>query len=155
MSPWITFVVLGTPAPQGSKSRMPNGAILEGKSAGERARHRDWRSAVAAAAADAAAVAAADGHTVPLDGPLALEVRFRFAMPASRSKALREAGLGWKPTAPDLDKLIRSTGDALKVGGLIVDDARIVEIRARKTEVAGWTGADVRVRRLGVPTWQE
>ncbi len=33
---------------------------------------------------------------------------------------------------PDLDKLIRSTCDGLKTGGLFTDDALIVEIRASK-----------------------
>lgn len=33
---------------------------------------------------------------------------------------------------PDLDKLIRSTLDALVIGGVIEDDARIIAIRAGK-----------------------
>lgn len=63
----VTFEVLGTPTPQGSKTRMPNGAMVEGRSAGQRAMHRSWRTAVAEAARDVA-----DG-AAPLTGPLVLE----------------------------------------------------------------------------------
>ncbi len=35
-------------------------------------------------------------------------------------------------TPPDLDKLIRSTCDALKTAGVYADDARVVEVSARK-----------------------
>ena len=139
----ISFDVVGTPAPQGSKTRMPNGAIVEGRSTAQRQGHAHWRSAVAAAAR---AAGTAQGLTAPLDGPLVLNVKFRFTMPKSRKKAVREAGIAPKTSAPDLDKLIRSTGDALKEGGLIVDDALLVWVHATKVEVTGWTGAEITVR---------
>lgn len=141
----ISFDVVGTPAPQGSKSRMPNGAIIEGRSTAQRQGHAHWRSAVAAAAREAVE---ARGLAAPLDGPLGLVVTFRFAMPKSRKKATREAGVGPKTSAPDLDKLIRSTGDALKEGGLIVDDALLVSILAGKLEVTSWTGAEIHIRQI-------
>lgn len=83
-----------------------------------------------------------------MDGPLSLDVVFRAPMPASRSKAIRAAGRWWKPTAPDLDKLVRSVGDSLTASGLIKDDARIVALRAMKWEVDGWTGATITVREI-------
>ena len=43
----VRFNVIGVPAPQGSKTRMPNGAMVEGSSATGRAKHRTWRQAVA------------------------------------------------------------------------------------------------------------
>ena len=46
---------------------------------------------------------------------------------------------------PDLDKLLRSTGDALTTSGLIADDARIVAITAEKVETTGWCGAEVHI----------
>jgi Holliday junction resolvase RusA-like endonuclease len=84
-----------------------------------------------------------------MDGPLSLDVVFRAPMPASRSKAIRAAGRWWKPTAPDLDKLVRSVGDSLTASGLIKDDARIVALRAMKIEVDGWTGATISVHEIG------
>lgn len=134
------FEVVGTPAPQGSKTRMPNGAMLDGRSKGAREGHANWRSAVAEGARTAAS-----NFYGPLGGPLSLQVVFRFAMPKSRTKAIRESGLCPKTSAPDLDKLIRSTGDALKEGGLIVDDALFVWVTASKVEVVGWTGAQITV----------
>lgn len=136
----IYFEVVGTPAPQGSKTRMPNGAMLDGRSKGAREGHANWRSAVAEAARAAALVM---GSVAPMLGPLGLTVEFRFPMPKSRSKAIRENGRNVKTSAPDLDKLIRSTGDALKEGGLIFDDALFVCVFATKVEVVGWSGARV------------
>lgn len=136
------FEVVGTPAPQGSKTRMPNGAMLDGRSKGAREGHANWRAAVAEAARTARSRLPG---TEPLDGPLLLSVRFRFPMPKSRSKAIRAAGFAHKTSAPDLDKLIRSTGDALKEGGLIVDDALFTGVTATKCEITGWTGAEISV----------
>ena len=36
----VDLRVIGVPAPQGSKTRMPNGAMVEGGSAAGRAKHR-------------------------------------------------------------------------------------------------------------------
>lgn len=130
----LRFDVMGHPTPQGSKRRMGNGMMVEAGGA----RLANWRSAVAEAA-----------HRVapdrPLDGPLTLEVVFRFSMPASRPKAIRIEGWCVKSSAPDLDKLVRSLADGLTAGGLIQDDARICSLRATKLEVVGWTGAQVTI----------
>lgn len=143
----ITFEVIGTPAPQGSKTavRTKHGrtVMLEGKGEGRR-RHKTWRAAVAEAARD---VAGHDDVEAPLDGPLVLDVEFRFPMPASRSKTVHALGRAPKTTAPDLDKLVRALGDGLTEGGLIRDDARIVTTISSKVEVVGWTGAVVALRR--------
>jgi crossover junction endodeoxyribonuclease RusA len=137
----VQFTVHGTPAPQGSKTRMPNGAMLDGKSADARARFKDWRNDCSAAAADQATL------TGCMSGPLAVIVEFRFAMPKSRPKASRVHGVAAKVTAPDLDKLQRALGDSLAAGGLIDNDAHVVEWHATKVEVfESWTGAAVIVR---------
>lgn len=136
------FDVVGSPAPQGSKSAVMIAGrprLLEGKG-DQRQRHKSWRATVAAAAREAAPVD-------PFDGPLQLTVEFRFPMPAARSKKIRALGRWPKQSAPDLDKLIRSVGDALKEGGMIVDDARLVSIHATKVEVVGWTGATITLTR--------
>lgn len=142
------FTVLGEATPQGSKTMVPGRGraadrkfMVEGGSKDARGRRVAWRTAVAEAARDAAPAAG------PLDGCLAVSITFRFAMPASRSKRARDAGVAGKYTAPDVDKIARSTLDGLKAGGLIVDDARVTELHVVKLEVVGWTGASVEVSR--------
>lgn len=139
MNDLVTFEILGVPSPQGSKTRMPNGAVIEGSSTSGRAKQKSWRAAVVEAARDCA-------DTTPHDGPLQLTVEFRMPMPASRSKTIRTAGIWPCSVKPDIDKVIRGLLDGLTAGGLIRDDARIFAIEATKFEVIGWTGATVTLR---------
>lgn len=140
----IEFEVLGIPMPQGSmKAFSANGQARMKPSGGTG--FAAWRNAVAVAAKDIA-----EDHG-KLDGPLDLELIFRFPMPKSRSKAVRAFGLADKTTAPDLDKLVRSIGDSLTAGGLIADDARICHLTACKVETTGWTGATIRLWMRGNP----
>lgn len=141
----VAFEVLGVPAPQGSKSAFIRGGkvrMVEAGSATGRTKVRSWRSAVAHAALEAA-------HNLdgPMDGPLHLAIEFRLPMPASRPKRMRQAGMAWHTTKPDLSKLIRATEDALTDAGLIRDDARICALRVSKLQVIGWTGARIRLAR--------
>jgi Holliday junction resolvase RusA-like endonuclease len=133
----IQFDVVGVPVQQGSKRHVGGGRMIETGGV----RLRDWRHAVAT---EARTVAAGIDDT-PLDGPLCLAVRFRFPMPASRPKRLRDIGTGWKTSAPDLDKLVRSVGDSLTDSGLIRDDARIGMVIASKVETTGWSGATIQL----------
>lgn len=128
----LAFEVLGNPAPQGSKRHVGNGILIESSK-----KVAPWRQAVAAAARDLA-----NDHGC-LDQPLTLAVVFRFPMPRSRPAAVRRAGEAPKTTTPDVDKLLRSTADGLVMGGLIVDDARLVTVLGTKREVVGWTGAEL------------
>lgn len=138
----VRFEVLGLPVAQGSKSAFVRGgkAVMVESGKG----HAAWRTDVAHAARTAMQQ---KGLTQPLDGPLALHVTFRFPCPASRTKAHRAAAErphgAPKATTPDLDKLVRTIGDALTASGLIRDDARIWVLEARKVETTGWTGADI------------
>jgi len=140
MNTLAAFEVLGVPAPQGSKTVMPGGIMVDGTSTTGRAKHKAWRSAVA----DVARCAAGDE---PYDGALQVSISFRLPMPASRPAKVRTVGIWPKSTKPDIDKLIRSTLDGLTDGGLIVDDARIFALDVEKYEVIGWTGAEIVVRR--------
>lgn len=139
----LSFDVVGTPAPQGSKRMVPTaqGDRLIETNHGHK---RVWRGTVAQAAR------AAHGDAAPLDGPLRVEITFRFSMPRSRPARVRTAGVAWKTSAPDVDKLVRSTLDALTEAGAIADDARIAELVARKIEIVGWTGATIVVTALDV-----
>lgn len=137
----ITFDVFGIPAPQGSKTRMPNGAMVEGSSTTGRIKLRDWRSAVATTAAFQA------DHNDPFPGPVHVAAQFRFPVAKARAKKCRELGAIHKTGKPDLDKLLRATGDALVAGGLIARDELIVSWSAHKFEVpeGEWTGARITV----------
>lgn len=132
----LVFQVLGVPTPQGSKSRMPNGAIVEAGTAKSRAAKKEWRTAVAETAKGIV------GDRGPISVPMLMSVQFRFPMTKSRRKWEQAQGWAWKVTYPDLDKLLRATGDALKVGGLIKDDALISSLGSvDRIETTGWTGA--------------
>lgn len=135
----ISFEIIGDPKPQGSKT-----AFMAGGKARVKERHSDthavWRNQVAQVARD---LADAPDVPAPLDGPLILDVRFRFAMPKSRPKRIREQGSQPKTTAPDLSKLVRALEDGLQAGGLITDDARFWNITTTKVETTGWTGAEI------------
>jgi Holliday junction resolvase RusA-like endonuclease len=131
----LRFEVVGLPGPQGSKRHVGGNRMIESsKKVGP------WREAVANAARTAH-----HGHQ-PMDGPLSLTVVFRLPATSSWKAADRARGWRWKDRTPDLDKLLRSTGDALTQAGVIADDARIVTIFATKHETAGWTGAQIHIR---------
>jgi len=132
----VSFHVIGTPGPQGSKTRFPNGGMKESS-----AKVAPWRQDVVAAARLALGI----GVAAPLDGPLALTITFRLPATTSWKAADKTRGWRWKYRTPDLDKLLRSTGDALTTSGLIADDARIVAISAEKIETTGWTGAAIHI----------
>jgi Holliday junction resolvase RusA-like endonuclease len=127
----VAFRVHGTPAPQGSKRAfITNGrAVVTDVNA---ATLRTWREDVKHAALDAM-----NGH-LPMLGPLELLVTFVLMKPASVKRL-------WPHVRPDLDKLLRSTGDALTSAGVYGDDSQIVKVTAQK--VYGiHPGAEVIVR---------
>lgn len=144
---WVRFSIIGTPSPQGSKK-----AFVVGKrarlveSAGPALAY--WRNQVSIEAMKAYRDAEL---LTPLTGPLTVHIDFRFPMPASRPKKTRTTGWQWKTTAPDIDKLCRSTLDALTAAALIEDDARIVHLTATKIETTQWTGATVTITPATTP----
>jgi Holliday junction resolvase RusA-like endonuclease len=80
------------------------------------------------------------GQTEPLDMALELEVTFWIDRPRSITVEQRPRPV----VVPDLDKLVR-TMDSLTAAGLILDDARIVTVRATK-EYADAERAGARIR---------
>lgn len=138
------------PAPQGSKRHVGRGRLLE-----QSKRVAPWREAVDKAARDARVVGhigAVPVHKPALDGPLSVEIVFTVRKPASAPKTR----VTWPTTrdSGDIDKLLRSTFDALTTAGAIADDSRIVEITARKVfpgeglDALETPGAVIRVWRL-------
>lgn len=112
----IVIDVFGEPAPQGSKRHVGRGIMVESS-----AKVKPWREVVTFASAQAAA----KGYRQV--GPVGVTIMFYLRRPASAPKSRR-----YPDRKPDLDKLIRSTLDALVIGGVIEDDARIIAIRAGK-----------------------
>jgi len=132
----LSFTVGGVPAPQGSKTAMPNGALVEAGSATGRAKVRAWRQDVHAAAVDAMRGRAT------FQAPVELFVTFIMPRPKSRKRDV------WHATKPDLDKLVRATSDALTSAGVLRDDSLICRVDAKKMYTDAehsWTGAYIGV----------
>lgn len=125
VKPLFLVVVRGMPAPQGSKRHVGKGRMIE-SSAGV----KPWRDSVTTYAVQARLKMRG---FVKVTGPLRADMVFCFDRPKSHMGTGRNAGLV-RPSAPlrpdvtpDLDKLVRSTSDALKTAGIYQDDALIVE----------------------------
>jgi len=123
--PALEFIVLGKPAPQGSKVLTRHGAIMESNK-----RLPAWRDAMIAAAVSAAD--AADWTTATR--PVVVEATFCFTRPRSHYGTGRNAGLikagapGILHTQkPDGDKLCRALFDALTIAGAVRDDSIIAQ----------------------------
>ena len=126
----FTISVTGDPASQGSHAIM-NGRIVQVNSK----KHKAWRTAIVTEA-----ISALPENWEPLDEPVELIVNFYMPRPVSVTRPLPSV-------APDLDKLIRSVGDALAIAGVYTDDSRIVRISARKLYAQGIEpGATIEVR---------
>jgi crossover junction endodeoxyribonuclease RusA len=119
----ITLRVFGTPAPQGSKRHVGGGRMIEASK-----KVKPWRQAIVDQAIRDGVSGAA------LDGSLELRVTFYLQRPKSHIgvRGIRPSAPLLPSKVPDLDKLLRSTCDALTDAQVIVDDARIVRIKARK-----------------------
>jgi Holliday junction resolvase RusA-like endonuclease len=117
----LNFTVIGTPAPQGSKRHVGRGVMIESS-----AKVKPWREAVKWAALEAGTRSMG---WEPLTGPLLVSLSFVLPKPASAPKTRRT----WPAKRPDLDKLIRSTFDALGEAGVWVDDAQVIRVLARKS----------------------
>lgn len=113
----LEFVVVGQPAAQGSKRPVGGGRLVE-----QSKNVKPWRDAVRTDAAQAR------GVRPPLLGPLAVTLIFTVRKPASAPKRRRT----WPATRPDVDKLVRSTFDALTDAGAWADDGQVVELLAIK-----------------------
>jgi crossover junction endodeoxyribonuclease RusA len=126
----VEFRVYGTPKPQGSKRHVGNGVMVE--SGGEAL--RTWREDV-----KQAALAARAELDEPLAGPVDLRVTFYLARPLSHWRTgrnahmLRDSAPDFPWRRPDLDKLLRSTFDAISAAELWHDDCCAVHVAAWKT----------------------
>lgn len=142
----IRFDVAGVPVAQGSKTVAHSGGRTWVRDDND-AKLRPWRSTLAAAASEAMV-----GQAI-LHGPVRLVAEFRFPRPRSHYGTGSNADR-LKPSAPfhhkgvpDLDKLLRSVGDAL-AGIVVVNDSQIVSLSATKSY--GEPGARLRVEEIRV-----
>ena len=126
----LHFRVHGTPAPQGSKRHVGGGVMIESSK-----KVKPWRQDVVAAAVEAAAMAP---DFTPFTGPVRAHITFVFSRPKGHFGTGRNAGIV-KPSAPvlvstkpDIDKLVRSTFDALSTAGIWRDDNLAAKVVAEK-----------------------
>ncbi|MET7776258.1 RusA family crossover junction endodeoxyribonuclease [Streptomyces mirabilis] len=154
--PAFHITVHGTPGPQGSKTRNAAGAMYESS-----AKVKPWREAVKSAALDALAY---DEVWRPLNEPVRLDVTFTLRRPkhhfgTGRNAGVLKASAPSHPTGkPDLDKLVRSSQDALKDAGVLLDDSVVTAVFAAKaypltgSDALSHPGAVIRVWRLNTPS---
>lgn len=132
----LEFRVIGTPAPQGSFFAI----LVRGRPqvVADSKATKPWRVEVGRAAANAVR---ARGGWLPVNE--ATEVTVWFWLP--RGSSVRRV---LPFVRPDVDKLARSTLDALTACGVLVDDARVTDLVVRKRYADGEIapGARVRVR---------
>lgn len=141
----ISMRVLGHPAPQGSKRHVGRGIMVEASK-----KVTPWREAV---------VAECQRHHVAgrlMEQPVDIFLSFYFTRPAghhSASGAVKESAPAYpsKRSVGDLDKLVRSTLDALVQASVIADDSLVVDLTARKryATLANPRGALIRIHEIG------
>ena len=124
------MLVMGTPAPQGSKVGYARGGRVQIVESSKRV--TPWREAVVAQCQREGVAG------LMLPGPVVVEVSFFFARPRSHFGTGRNATVV-KPNAPrrpmsrnDIDKLCRSTLDGITQAGWIADDQQVVSLYADK-----------------------
>lgn len=130
----IEFEVAGLPSAQGSKTAVTVGGkarVIDKNPKSLKA----WRDAVEKAARAAVPPEGGYGPHIPV------HVQMVFRMP--RGKTVKR---GLPTTAPDLDKILRSTNDAMTKAGVFHDDAQIVESAERKRYALPHETPGVRVR---------
>jgi len=142
MTPLLTFNVLGTPAPQGSKNARYNPKtgktfVYEQNSEAQ----RSWRQDVL----NAAVIARRALNLETIETAVWVDIEFRLPRPTSVSLRRRP----YPNVKPDGDKLQRNTWDALTQAGVFRDDALVVNWRASKRyatdDPLGAPGATIRV----------
>lgn len=120
------WIVYGVPAPQGSKRHVGNGRMIESSK-----KVKPWREAVATATVPMVSL-------IPESEFYYVSLWFMMPRPKSHYRSGRYSHL-LKPDVPrlpgrypDIDKLCRSTLDALRMGGAYRDDAQVTTLHAFK-----------------------
>lgn len=125
----LSFFVAGQPAPQGSKRHVGNGVMVESSKA-----VKPWRQDVVAAARQAMQSTEIETFVHVVE----VTVTFNFARPkyhfgtGRNAGRLKDAAPEFVAMKPDLDKLVRSTFDALTTAGIWRDDSLAAAVIATK-----------------------
>jgi Holliday junction resolvase RusA-like endonuclease len=128
----LSITVYGLPAPQGSKKHVGGGRMIESNQKSL----NTWREDVKLAALraleetpswerDYAAVTAHITFTLPRP-----KGHWRTG---KNAHLLKDSAPTLHGTKPDLDKLLRSTGDALTAAGVYSDDSRLAQVFSVKS----------------------
>lgn len=151
----ITVEIHGFPTPQGSKKAWVNKATGRAQMKEQTSdRLGNWRQDVKAAAFNT--MARFTPQWQPIDQPIQVVIEFRFPRPKAHYRTgrnahvLRDNAPGWPTnrTTGDIEKLIRSTHDALTTAGFWTDDSLVADVHATKAYVTDPTliGATLTVR---------
>jgi Holliday junction resolvase RusA-like endonuclease len=144
----VSIDVLGTPAPKGSNRAMVRGGravFVPGGSKTNQDALQSW-----AGQCRLACLSFVSGQASPVftQTALAVAITFRLKRPGghwAKAGGLKSSAPLTPSVKPDLDKLVRSTLDALS-GAIFDDDSRIVTTIARKEYAEpGQEGASIRV----------
>lgn len=122
----LAFFAEGTPAPQGSKKAFTRIGTTRVQLVESSKNVKPWREQVRAAA-----VEAMGGNDWTAPAAVAIGLTFWMPRPKSHPKTRRTI----HSTRPDVDKLARSTLDALTASGAISDDSTVVKVSAVKCYV--------------------
>lgn len=151
MSERVCFDVRGIPAPKGSARAISRGGrafLVPGSSDVGKRKMQAWSGAVYAAAFQAVQ----GGRGMFRDAALTVAVVFRMPRPdghwrkGKHGEALKPSAPAFPSVKPDVDKLARTTLDAL-TGIVWDDDSRIVVLNVAKVYAApGQEGASIAVR---------
>jgi Holliday junction resolvase RusA-like endonuclease len=126
----FAFFVGGQPAAQGSKRHVGGGVMVESST-----KVKPWRQDVVAAARQAAD---SFDDVETFAEAVQVEVAFYFTRPKSHygtgrnANTLKASAPRYVATKPDLDKLLRSTFDALTTAGIWRDDNLAADVWAIK-----------------------
>ncbi|WP_447643190.1 RusA family crossover junction endodeoxyribonuclease [Nocardioides zeae] len=147
----LVIYAVGTPAPQGSKKAFVVGG--HARVVDDSKKTKPWRQDVTAAAY-AAIQDRPDALTALSTGPLHVTIVFFLARPKAHYGTGRNAAV-LKATAPtyvdkkpDVDKLVRSTLDALTDAGVYRDDNQVARLWVEKQYADHATGAQIMIRPL-------
>ncbi|WP_399554209.1 RusA family crossover junction endodeoxyribonuclease (plasmid) [Streptomyces anulatus] len=154
-TPRICVAVYGLAGPQGSKSPVGWGKSRKTGRAiplmrESSAKVKPWRENVQAAIR----AALLTGEAQHLAGPVRADVTFTMPKPARAPKRRRT----YPAVSPDIDKLERSTYDAITQAKAWEDDGRVIESHTRKVypgehpDALDQPGAIIRLYTLGDPS---
>jgi Holliday junction resolvase RusA-like endonuclease len=152
----LTFTVIGTPAPGGSKKGFYNKALGRVMIVEAGKNTKTWRQAVveSARAAIQKFVLETCRPFDKFEGPL--RVTCSFLMPRTQAhygkkkgvKYLKDTAPHWHITKPDATKLFRSTEDAISDAGVWYYDSQVAVQDIKKIYSDDFTGATITIEEL-------